>query len=114
MDPTPPRNSLTFWRRATSSEFYLPKDCHAERNREESAAILTMESKHPYPHLSRLRPPDSTPPRPAPPARPARPAPPAPPAPPNPAADSRRWSTMSIFGQAAKGGHGHKRERPRK
>ena len=27
------------------------KICHAERNREERVAVLTMESKHPYPGL---------------------------------------------------------------
>src|SRR3954452_18194393 len=52
MDLTPPRNSLCFvpsHRRNPSPFGNRPfQICHAERNREERVAILTMESKHPY------------------------------------------------------------------
>jgi len=31
-----------------------PSPCHAERSRDESKAIVTAESKHPYPHPQRV------------------------------------------------------------
>jgi hypothetical protein len=52
MDPTPPRNSyfleLSAISRQLSAQAVTLTDCHAERSNEESEAILTAESKHPY------------------------------------------------------------------